>query len=75
MAGERLEIFFSKVAHSLGPVEEVPIPSLRAERSNLIFTYVIVFEIASSSDLMVGTPRNDASRVFQQAASGGVYTT
>jgi len=61
-----------RVAHLSGLVEKVPILSLRAKRSNLIFVQVIVIEIASSTDLSVGTPRNDGLKVFQQAFKGGI---
>jgi hypothetical protein len=63
---------WGRVAHLSGLVEKVPILSLRARRSNLIFVQVIVIEIASSTDLSVGTPRNDALKVFQQAFKGGI---
>jgi len=54
-----------------GPVTEASFMSLRAKRSNLIFDQVIVIEIASSTDLAVGTPRNDGLRVFQLSLQGG----
>ncbi len=58
--------FMSVIIPVRGAVTKVPTPSLRAKRSNLIFIQAIAIEIASSTDLSVGTPRNDDSRVFQQ---------
>jgi len=59
--------------HATGPVERVPILSLRTKRSNLIFFQVIVIEIASSADLSVCLPRNDISRVFRCATVHRIF--